>query len=422
MRLKAIKGKILTAKRVYRSQGLLNTGILTLEKLKKRQQRVELANNGVNPTGKEITSMVSFKDAQLADWSRSIQSKSPTKAPTTPYSIAFVMSPPGKGSGGHQNLFRFIQYLEKSGHTSRIYLYSTFHFPSIKEIKNILDDSFPHVDAKISWIDDNGIAGTDALFATGWETAYPVFNCSSSAKRFYFVQDFEPLFYPMGSDYILAENTYKFGFYGITAGGWLSDKLKNEYGMETDSFDFGADTSRYRIVTKAEERKEIFFYARPVTARRGFEIGIMALDLFAKKHPEYIINLAGWDVSDYSLPFEYNNLGTVSLDDLNKIYNRCSAALVLSLTNMSLLPLELLASGTIPVVNEGKNNLLVSDNPYIEYSVSTPGALSNALCSVVERKDSTSYAEKAAKSVQGNNWDKSGSKFVSIVEREIQRG
>ena len=36
----------------------------------------------------------------------------------------------------------------------------------------------------------------------------------------YFVQDFEPLFYPMGSDYLLAENTYRKGLYHITTGAW----------------------------------------------------------------------------------------------------------------------------------------------------------------------------------------------------------
>ena len=61
---------------------------------------------------------------------------------------------------------------------------------------------------------------SDAVFATGWETAYPVFNDAGDARKCYFVQDFEPLFYPVGSEYVLAENTYRFNFFGITAGKW----------------------------------------------------------------------------------------------------------------------------------------------------------------------------------------------------------
>jgi len=62
----------------------------------------------------------------------------------------------------------------------------------------------------------------------------------------------------------------------------------------------------------------------------------MALDLFHQKHPDYIINLAGWDVSDYSLPFPYVNSKTLEIHQLNDLYNKCAAGLVISLTNMSL--------------------------------------------------------------------------------------
>ena len=61
---------------------------------------------------------------------------------------------------------------------------------------------------------------------TGWwrppgTRAYPVFNSRCSGKRFYFVQDFEPYFYPVGSMSLLAENTYRMGFHAITIGALL---------------------------------------------------------------------------------------------------------------------------------------------------------------------------------------------------------
>lgn len=422
MKVTKIKKKSLTAARVLREQGFLNMSILALQRLQQRKQTIEFSKSGSVSTGKKILTMVANSDAQLADWSVPHPNFKPTSKPAAPYTVNFVMSPPGKGSGGHQNLFRFIKYLEDAGHTCKIYLYSTFHFPTVGEVKETLKDSYPKTKASIEWLKDKGMAPADAIFATGWETAYPVFNSPLVAKRFYFVQDFEPLFYPMGSEYVLAENTYKFGFYGITAGGWLSKKLHDDYGMETDFFDFGADTLRYNLVTDAAKRKEVFFYARPVTPRRGFEIGVLAIELFAKKHPEYVINFAGWDVSDYQLPFNVNNLGTVSLDALNEVYNRCAVALVMSLTNISLLPLELLASGTIPVVNDGPNNRLVSNNPYIAYTPNNPAALAQKMSDIVSKPDLTNYAQQASLSVAGNDWDKSGAKFVSIVERELSRG
>ncbi len=233
------------------------------------------------------------------------------------------------------------------------------------------------------------------------------------------MQDFEPYFYAVGSDYVLAENTYRFGFTGVTAGGWLAGKLHREYGMPTSSFDFGAERENYSL-TNRDRRTELFFYARPVTERRGFELGAMALDLFARERPDIRINIAGWDVSRFGLPFAFVNLGSMRVDQLNAVYNRCAAGLVLSMTNMSLLPLELLASGVIPVVNDGPNNSEVSDNPFIEYAPASPRALADRLIAVVDRADQAAHAAAAAASVSGADWAASGQHFVSTFEREMR--
>jgi glycosyltransferase involved in cell wall biosynthesis len=45
----------------------------------------------------------------------------------------------------------------------------------------------------------------------------------------------------------------------------------------------------------------------------------------------------------------------LALDKLSDLYSQCDAALVLSLTNASLLPLELMASGCAVVSNRGRN-------------------------------------------------------------------
>jgi O-antigen biosynthesis protein len=412
--------KAKTAYNVIKSDGMIGFSIKVLQKLNTRIQKQPHGNK------QKIQMLVKYEDAQAADWSRLPgHIKNPASVNKKSYNTAWIMSPPGESSGGHQNIFRFIEYLEKGGHKAKIYIYSSSPRPvDIGPLKKMLKEnpSYPDLDAEIEIYKKNGVDDdTDAVFATGWETAYPAFNDKSKARRFYFVQDFEPYFYPVGSESLLAENTYKFGFYGITAGGWLAAKLAKDYGMKTDHFDFGAEKSIYNF-TNHNVRKEIFFYARPVTPRRGFEVGIMALDLFAKARPDYNITLAGWDVSNYDIPFKYNNLSNLKITELNKVYNNCAAALVLSLTNMSLLPLELLSSGVIPVVNDGINNTLVSDNKFIEYCEMSPRALADKLIEVVDKKDLPSYAKQASESVESLGWDKSGEKFVSILERAMKNG
>lgn len=369
--------------------------------------------------------LVATNDAAELDWTQPAPwQELPFTVDEGPIDIAWIMSPPGLESGGHQNLFRFIDIAEKAGHRCTIYLYTTGHVPSIPDIRAMLQSAgaYPDVAADIVMYDRAvGVhADAQALFATGWETAYPAFLDASLARRFYFVQDYEASFYPLGTESILAENTYRFGFHAITAGGWLSNKLKTEFGMSTDHFDFAVDKTHYSV-TNLERRNEVFFYARPVTPRRAFEFGLLALAEFARLKPDVKINLAGWDVSNWNIPFEHTNLSSLDISELNAVYNRCAAGLVMSLSNMSLLPLELLSSGVTPVVNDGPNNRMVSDNPYIEYVPASPLAIARAMAEAFDRPDAIERSVAMSASVAEVNWSDSGDQFLAAFER-VMRG
>lgn len=410
--MKSIKRYTRKGYTVLRNEGVVSLGIKALQKV----QKVQIQQGHSVIPKKRFTSLVDRENVMRADWSKGLAEASRKKA-KSPYTVNWIMSPPGSG-GGHQNIFRFIEHLDSLGYVNNVYLYSNFDDMTLAQARENVAAYCKASKLKFYRYGEHKMKEADALFATGWETAYPVFNEKTSAKKMYFVQDFEPYFYPMGTDYILAENTYKFGFHGITAGAFLADKLSTEYGMKCDHFDFAADEKVYRM-TNTKKRKEVFFYARPVTERRGFDLGIMALELFHKQRPDYIINLAGWDVSDHDIPFPYVNHKTLSIEALPGLYNKCASALVMSLTNMSLLPPELLACGAIPVVNDGPNNRLVSDNPYIHYTDASPAALANAMVQVVDREDQMAYAKKASASVHGGGWQEAKEIVVGVLEREL---
>jgi O-antigen biosynthesis protein len=369
--------------------------------------------------------LVRLDDAAAVDWTApGPQLRDPVVVTEGPVDIAWVMSTPGQGSGGHQNLFRFIRFAEQAGHRCTIYLYDAVDGTlSLSDVRAMIRGSSGYADVAaqiLPYQAESGVhASAQAIVATGWETAYPVFRDASRARRFYFVQDFEPSFYALGSQSILAENTYRFGFHGITAGGWLSHKLSTEFGMEADSFDFAVDKEHYSV-TNRERRNEIFFYARPVTARRAFEFGVLALADFARMRPDVTINMAGWDVSNWDLPFAFRNQAMLDVSELNGLYNRCAAGLVLSLSNMSLLPLELMSSGVAPVVNDGPNNRMVSDNPFIEYVPSSPMAIARRLVEVIDRPDQAERALAMAASVADVNWSDSGRQFLDAFERGMR--
>jgi O-antigen biosynthesis protein len=402
---------------VLRKEGVRSFGAKSLRKIAQKIDRPD--RHGHAPKQKiQFSSIVHRQDVMSTDWVGMPYMPNKSKKISRKRTANWIISPPSNG-GGHQNMFRFIEHLDKNGFINNIYLYTTLdQMPVETAAANVASYANLSNTQFFQYEHGQNLADSDILFATGWETAYSVFNEKTRAKKFYFIQDFEPLFYSMGTEYLLAENTYKFGFHGITAGRWLSTKLQAEYGMVCDAYDFGANEELYKF-TNDERRKEVFFYARPVTERRAFDLGIMVLELFHAKHPDYIINLAGWDVLDYDIPFPYVNHKTLKLEELSDLYNKCATGLVLSLTNMSLLPLELIATGVIPVVNEGDNNRLVSDNPYISYTQPSPAALAKAMSDIVERKDLPVYAKKAARSTKGASWDVAKDEFMAVLEREI---
>lgn len=365
---------------------------------------------------------MSWADAIAVDWTKPHPAVAhPLRVDANHVTVAWIMSPPGLGSGGHQNIFRFIKVLEDAGHTVRVYLYGDSEYGP-DEVASIVSESssYPTVAASFERLTDQGVASdVTAIVATSWETAYPSFRDSSRARRFYFVQDFEPWFYPVGSASVLAENTYRFGFTGITAGRWLSEKLRTDYGMPTHHYDFGADPTSY-FRTTAGVRDEVFFYARPSTDRRGFELGLMALQLVAQQRPDVTINLAGESLRGIEIPFEHVSLSGLSLEQLNTVYNRCATGLVLSLTNMSLLPLELLAAGVIPVVNDAPNNRLVSDNPFIDYVALSPRAVADRMLAILESADLSVNSAAAAASVAASTWDGAAAQFVEAFEGSMR--
>jgi len=334
--------------------------------------------------------------------------------PDDPLTVAWVSEPTsGPGSGGHTTMFRQVEALERAGHRCVVY-FTDRHGWSIEQHRENLRNWWPSINADVRDAAD-GIEDAHAIFATSWETAYPVLASRARGVRFYLVQDFEPWFYPAGSEALLAEATYRFGFHGVTAGRWLAEMLTRDYGMDADFFDFGCDLDRYAL-DPSVRRTGICYYARFTKPRRAFELGLLALELFHARHPEVDIHLYGDPVK--RPPFPTIDHGTMRPAELNGLYNRCIAGLVLSATNVSLVPHEMLAGGCIPVVNDAEHNRVVLDNSHVAYATATPYELADALCALVERPAAArrQAAEAAAGSVSGRFWDDAGRQ----VERAVR--
>ncbi|HWC25817.1 MAG TPA: hypothetical protein VG474_04465 [Solirubrobacteraceae bacterium] len=332
-----------------------------------------------------------------------------------PMTIAWISVPPSPASGGHTTMFRMIGELERAGHTCVVYLHDRHGWELAQHVRAIRA-WLPHIRAEIRDV-AAGVDDSHVVMATSWGTAYPALASTALGVRCYFVADFEPSFYPAGSEALLAEATYRFGFYGVTFGRWLAELLPREYGMAAEHFDFACDLETYALDTRPgrPKRTGVCYYCRPSTPRRAHELAVATLDLFAAAHPEVDIHLYGEPAE--RLPFAATHHGFLDPPQLAELYNRCIAGLALSATNVSLVPHEMLGCGCIPVINDAEHNRVVLDNAHVAFAPATPFELANALGALVERSavERDEAAHAAALSVKGRTWVQAGAEVERIL-------
>ena len=317
--------------------------------------------------------------------------------------IAFIIPEPIKGSGGHRNFYRAIKWLHEFGHEMTVYYTQTKEPADV--VKNRVSEWFYDM-TDISYICYDGRLGYhDIVIATWWETAYMLKNNLDKVKYpCYFVQDFEPAFYPVNSNYILAENSYRLGFSHICSGKWCKDFLVDKYHAEAEFFQFPVDKSIYNIDSpRTKKNRNIIFFAKPDLDRRCYELGIMALKRIYEYKPDIEIILFGSNyVNSNNIQFPVTALGLLpTLQDLANLYRNADLGIVFSTTNPSLVPYEMLSCGC-PVVDL---DLDQADSKYggskdrVFLCDPDPEVMAKQICSIL---DSSSALQKCADA--GRNW------------------
>lgn len=201
----------------------------------------------------------------------------------------------------------------------------------------------------------DAISPADVSIATLWVTAYSVAHFPHTKRRCYLIQDFEPMFYPTGTNYALAEETYRLGLYGLCNTHRLLDIYRSEYGGEGMAFMPAVDSTVFHADGRApldhDGPATIFVYARPGHWRNCWEIASLALEEVKRRLGSQvrIVTAGSWARPD-DLGRGIEHLGLLDYRDTGALYRRCDVGVALTLSaHPSYLPLELMACGT-PVV------------------------------------------------------------------------
>ena len=201
----------------------------------------------------------------------------------------------------------------------------------------------------------------DLSIATFWTSAYLVLRHQRATAHGYFIQDFEPLFYPAGTLYGLSEQTYRLGLFGIFNTRGLHDYVTRNYDMKGVWFEPAVDEHIFHAERPARTGPvRVFFYGRPAADRNAFELGITSLKKLKAQLGEAVqIISAGepWDPGIFGVKGVIENLGVLPYSQTAELYRTCDVGLVFMFTkHPSYLPFELMASGVSVVTNENSAN------------------------------------------------------------------
>lgn len=246
------------------------------------------------------------------------------------------------------------------------------------------------------------VPAADASIASLWLTAYPLVRYGGVGRRFYFVQDYEPMFYPAGALFALAEETYRMGLYGIANTPPLKD-IYESHGGNAESFMPCVDTDVFhsrRPPRSSEDPYTVFFYGRPGHPRNCYELAVEALAHVKERLGDRLrVVTAGARVStDEESPPWLRHLGLLEYRETAELYRRCDAGLVLSVSkHPTYIPLQLMACGALVVANDNPaNGWLLRDGENSLLADPTADALAEAL-----ERGLTDEALRGRLSVQG---------------------
>jgi glycosyltransferase involved in cell wall biosynthesis/GT2 family glycosyltransferase/predicted SAM-dependent methyltransferase len=281
--------------------------------------------------------------------------------------------------GGINTALRIADYLHRMhGVQNRFIVWGS---PPDYFVRSAITAAFPSLaDSEISFF-DGAVAATleqvppaDASIATLWLTAYAVARVQNTKRKFYLIQDFEPMFYPAGTQYALAEESYRMNLYGLCNTENMRQIYADDYrgkGMAfmpaVDPTVFHANNRPYRT---EDAPATVFVYARPGHWRNCWELASLALRELKERLGDHVrIVTAGSWATDPEAADAIKQLGLLPYKATGELYRHCDVGLALTVSkHPSYLPLELMACG-VPVVafdnpwghwilRDGENSLL----------------------------------------------------------------
>lgn len=265
---------------------------------------------------------------------------------------------------------------------------------------------------------------TDVVVATSYDTVS--FAKKIKGYKMYFVQDYEPYFYPFGELFLMAKKTYEQGLHMVSLGNWNKEMVLRECSpiSPIDVIDFPYEEAEYprleRNYSSYGKKKEftiavyLKFYGKRLPTIIPYLLTHVQ-EMFKKDGIEIKVKFFGEAKNFRAKGGE--NLGMLSKKELLELYEKSDFGMVASLSNISLVPYEMISTG-LPVIEfkDGtfpfffpKDSAILTEISYVD--------LYNKLKQVMDRPELLSiYHENAMGYMKELSWKHSAEQFGGILD------
>lgn len=271
----------------------------------------------------------------------------------------------------------------------------------------------------------------DFVIATYWTSVYKALKLNG--YKVYFVQDYEPLFFGMGEEHLLAKKSYEMGFHIISLGKWNIDMINNNIHslakMKMDFVPFPYEPDEYQYKEhdfdhiKEDRNIKFAIYIRSNRKRVPNLLQWIMGNLEDRlKREEYTVTLNYFGIDRRYPLANGNNLGKMSKDDLRKLYDSSDIGVVASMTNISLVPYEMIAAG-LPVIEflEGSYSAFFPDNSAILTDINSSG-LEDSIMELIKNPSAMSDMNNfARKQIEGLSWNDTSARFLKILQQTCEK-
>ena len=363
------------------------------------------------------------------------------KKPQKVRTVTFIITRMVRFHGGQTSILHLGTELEKMG-LKVCYLSCKEQSP--EEMELCANANLPGyrgrvfaINRYLAAIKKGKIKEPDVVVASSWDTVSFALKFGESYKM-YFVQDYEPLFYKFGEEYLMCRNTYLQGLHMVSLGEWNRRMIlkelgifenfkgsdKRDSGIKIDVVSFPYDSEGYR---RLERDYDAYHYKNKITIA-------VYLKFYGKRLPNlipYMLENTAEKLKENGIELEIlyfgeaktfnpkggKNLGQLNKEELRKLYAKADFGLVASMSNISLVPYEMHASG-LPVIEfgDGSYPFFFGNDTAILTKIGEKDIAGKLLEAIKDPQKLREMDRKAGEKLGSLSWERTAKEFMGILK------